>query len=254
MVGDKRLSKVTGFTLFLMFVLSTFALAEMHLQYQDRGGRYEGIKPKPVSGYDIELISVVVDYKDEVRRMPDRFKVKFFLQPPLKDPSKVYLTVRELDYKYYYWLDKVQPPPNSWRPGFDNVFEWPTQDVIQQLDDIKMYDLGVVIRLDKSIPSWSERVAPAILYHYQFPVTIKGYKFTFKTNSDAHLKCSVYKEKELVFTQVFPKKRGGRPFVVRWDSSNAVEGSYSLVVKGFFLDTNDPIDQIVNFYHQPVVK
>ena len=31
------------------------AHADVTLQYQNRGDRYEGIKPKPVAGYDIEL-------------------------------------------------------------------------------------------------------------------------------------------------------------------------------------------------------
>jgi hypothetical protein len=242
---------MVGFAFFLLSAWMPFALAQTHLQYQNRGNRFEGIKPKPVAGYDIELISARVDYKEEVVQMPDRFTAKFYL----KEPSEVHLTVRELDYKYYYWLDKVRPS-EAWRQGFDNVFAWPTQDVIRQLDEIKMYDLGVVARLMKPEPSQVERVAPVIFYHSKLPAAITGYLFTFKTNSDARLTCSVYKEGEAtpVFTSIIPRQRGGRPFTLRWDSLQAKAGSYKLVLKGYFLDTNDTIEQIVYFYHQPVVK
>jgi hypothetical protein len=239
---------------FLLLLLTTWcssSLAQTYLDYQDRGNRYEGIKLKPISGYDIELISVRVDYNEEGKQMPDRLKVRFYL----KRTSDVYLTVRELDYKHYYWMDKAKPS-KPWQQGFDNVFEWPTQEVLQQLDDLKMYDLGTIARLKKPEPSKMEKVAPVILYHSRFPSTIKGYLFTFKTNGDARLTCSFYREGEAksLFKQRFPRQSGGRPFTVRWNSSQVSEGTYKLVVRGYFLNTNDPIEQFVQFYHQPVIK
>jgi len=221
------------------------------LQYQNRGNRYEGIKPKPVSGYDIELISARVDYKEEAKQLPAQFKVQFYLERL----SKVYLTARELDYKYYYWMDKVQSA-QLWRPGFDNTFDWPTREVIQQLGQITMYELGVVARLDKPEPSQSERVAPVIFYYSHLPTVIIGYLFTFKTGGDARLTATVYKdgESEPLFTQILQRQRGGRPFTVRWDSSQAGHGVYTLVLRGYFLNTNSPIDQTVTFYHQPDVR
>lgn len=224
--------------------------AEPSLQYQNRGNRYEGVKPKPVSGYDIELISVRAAYTEQTRRVPDTFKLRFYLNRA----AEVYLTVRELDYKYYYWLDKVKP--KFWTRGFQNEFVWPAQEVIRQLDQLGMYDLGVVARLEREQPSKAEQVAPVILYHSQLPKTIRDYLFTLKTNGDARLTCSIYKEgdKEPVFTQTFRRQRGGRPFTLKWDSATASEGFYRLVVKGYFLHNNVPINQTVDFYHQPKVK
>jgi hypothetical protein len=99
----------------LLVVWACSTLAEMHLQYRKRGNRFEGIRPKPVSGYDIEPISARVDYKEEGTQMPERFKVKVYLA----QPSQVHLTVRELDYKYYYshvdWLFQ-----GKGRKGLDN--------------------------------------------------------------------------------------------------------------------------------------
>jgi hypothetical protein len=226
-------------------------VGETSLEYQNRGNRYEGVKPKPVSGYDIELISAIVDYKEEVVQLPERLKVQFYL----KQPSKVYLTVREFDYTYYYWMDRVQPA-QPWRLGFDNAFDWPTREVIQPLGHITMYDLGVVARLDKLEPSKSELVAPVIFYHSHIPTVIQGYLFTFKTSGDARLTCAVYKEgeSEPLFTQSLQRQRGGRSFTVRWDSAQVGQGSYRLVLRGYFLETNMPIDQTVTFYHQPNVR
>ena len=244
-------SAMMSFALLCILGCVPCALAETQLKYRDRGDRYEGIKEKPISGYDIELISARVDYKEEVMQMPDRLKVSFYLERP----TKVYLIVRELDYKHHYWLDKVQPP-KPWRLGFSNVFEWSTRDVIKQLDALQIYDLGVVARLEKPEPSKVERVAPVILYHSQLPALINAYLFTFKTSNDARLTCSIYKEgeSEPLFTQVHPRQRSGRPFTVRWHTSTAVEGFHRLVVSGYFLDTNNPITQTVSFYYQPVVK
>jgi hypothetical protein len=47
------------------------------------------VKPKPVAGYDIELISVLVDYREEAKRMPNQLKIRFYLERH----SEVYLTV-----------------------------------------------------------------------------------------------------------------------------------------------------------------
>ena len=173
---------VISIVLFFIFTWVNTVFTKVELQYQNRGNRYEGIKPNPVSGYSIELISVRVDYKEEVEQISDTFKVKFYLE----EPSEVYLTIRELDYTYYYWMDKVQPA-KPWQRGFDNVFAWPTQDVIQKLSGLKMYDLGVVARVKHPGPRMIEDVVPVIFYHSRYPATIEGYLFTFKITGDARL-------------------------------------------------------------------
>src|SRR5262249_46704409 len=118
-----------------LLLLGQGVLAQTELEYQNRGNRYEGIKPKPVSGYDIELISVLADYKGQIRALPDQIKIQFYLERP----STVFLTVRELDYKLYYWLDRVMPP-NPWQAGFGNEFSWGTDVVLRRLDrNMPMY-------------------------------------------------------------------------------------------------------------------
>jgi hypothetical protein len=219
------------------------------LTYQRRANRYEGIKPAPVSGYDIELISARVDFKEDHRLAEPLLKIKFFLEKE----SPVYIVVRELDYKYYYWLDKVEPP-HLWQLGFENVFEWPARDVIQQLDGLTIDDLGVVVRLDKPEPGRIERIAPAILYQSKPPSTITGYLFTFRINGDAKVECSIRgKDTSERITQTFPRQPAGQPFTCRWATAAAPEGYYELSVRGKFLDVPDPIDLTAQFYHQPHV-
>ena len=136
--------------------------AQLDLQYQQRGDRYEGIKPKPVSGYDIELISVLVDYQEpfESEGFPNRVKLRFYLD---RDET-VHLTVRELDYRTYYWLDKVQPD-EPWKQGIQNVFTWSADSVITNLNKqlkptLDLYELGALVRLDTPTSSTIENVAP----------------------------------------------------------------------------------------------
>jgi hypothetical protein len=99
------------------------------------------------------------------------------------------------------------------------VFDWPTADVIRQLDGLRLYDLGVVARLDKPEPGTIEKVAPVVLYQSQQPTEVRGYVFTFRLRDEAKVKGIVYKESggEPVFVQDLGRQRGGRPFTVRWD-------------------------------------
>jgi hypothetical protein len=229
-------------------------LAQTDVEYQDRGGRYsEGVKPQPISGYDIEVISVLVDFKEAADRLPDQLHVKFYLP----SQSEVYLTVRELDNRLFYWLDKVKPSLNEWAVDVHNEFAWPTGPVLRRLDQkLTLSDLGVLVRLGKATPASVERIAPAILYHARRPEVIDAYLFVMKTNGDSRLSCSVYREGGTtpLSTQVISRLPGGRPFSLRWETRAAPAGEYILVCNGFFLDTNQAVQQIVRFYHKPSVS
>lgn len=228
------------------------AQAQEELKYQKRAGRYEGVKPKPVSGYDIELLSARVDYLEDSGRVGDRLALRFYLPAP----TEVYLQVREIEYRHYYWLDRVEPK-TPWRTGFGNVFDWPTQDVIRRLDNFKLSELGVLARLEKQQPSGAEKVAPVILYQSKYPSAAKAYLFTFSLRDDAKLTASVYREDQPdpVDRQTFARLIGGRAFTVKWNAgADAPPGHYRLVLKGWLVDRGDPIAQLVSFYHQPVVS
>jgi hypothetical protein len=235
-----------------LFLLPGAPHAQPGLEYQNRGNRYEGVRPRPVSGYDIELISVLVDYRDPATVNPDQLRARFFLP----EEMPVHLTVRELDVKHYYWLDRARSA-QPWKPGFDNEFTWATDVVLRQLDrNMSPYALGVVARLGRQEPAADERVAPVILYHSSFPSAVTGYVFAFKTNGDAQVSCTVYGEKQdrPLFSEGPLKPRGGRPFAVHWDASGADAGGYRLVIAGYLLDTSQRLYQTVRFVHQPKVR
>ncbi len=226
--------------------------ADANLDYQNRGDRFEGIKPKPVSGYDIEVISVLADYQEPATQLPDQLRVVFYLQSQVP----VQLTVREQDYRLYYWLDKVKPA-KGWQVKSMNEYTWPTSTVLRPLDEkFNPYNLGVLIRLGREMPAENEEIAPAILYHAHPPEKISGYLFTMKANGDARLSCKVLRGKEPteLMTQVFRRLPGGRPFTVRWDAKSALEGQYALICSGYFLDTNQPLRQTVRFFHRPAAR
>ena len=251
--------KPIGFTTLLLMVTallaagSQCATAQDALEYQRRTNRYEGIRPKPVSGFDIELLSAQVDFADNPETLGERFHARFFL----KRPGDVYLVVRELDYQHYYWLDKVVPK-SPWQAGFGNVFDWSTADVVQRLGDLRISDLGVVARLGRETPSATEEVAPVVFYQSQFPTKVEGYVFRFRLREDAKVKGAIYRAEggEPVFSRDLGRQLGSRPFSFKWDvtSSAAAEGVYKLVLSGYLLDTNQKVSQVVQFYHRPSIK
>lgn len=213
------------------------------LDYKNRGDRWEGIKPQPVSGRDIELLSATVDYNEKWQPVPANCKLKFYLQ----QATKVDIGVQEIRPKHFYKLDRVIP---NWKAGF-NSFKWSTNDVIAQLD-LKLTTLGVVARLASDDDK--EYVAPVIFYHNNPPAAINGYLFVFKVGGNAKLKYVIYQANKVVIEDNLDKQFVGEPFVIYWDSHKAQAGTYELVVDGYFLDNNDPIYKVVSFYHQPTVK
>ncbi len=235
-----------------VLIVTTPLGAQIDLQYQKRGDRFEGVKPKPVSGYDIELISVLADYQEPVKTegFPKRVTLRFYLD----GDDEVHFTVRELDFRAYYWLDKVEPA-KSWKPGFQNVFAWPTDPVLNQLrPKIELYELGALVRLNNATSSTVEEVAPAVLFHTKPPARIEGYRFTIKTGEDARLQATFIQQdtgKPIGKPQKFRRKRAGRPFTIEWDAKEAPTGSYALKITGFSLSTNQSINKEVHFFHQP---
>lgn len=241
-----------NFVTLVLLILPLSLWADSNLDYQNRGDRFEGIRSKPVSGYDIELISVLVDYQEPATQLPDQLRVAFHLQ---SQPA-VHLTVREQDYRLFYWLDKIKPT-KPWQANSLNEFTWPTSAVLRQLDQrLNIYDLGVLIRLKKETPAAEEDVAPAILYHTTPPEKIGGYLFTMKINGDARLSCKVLRDgtADPLMSQSFRRIPGGRPFTVRWDAAGTQEARHALVCTGFFLDTNKRLDQTIRFLHKPTAR
>jgi len=229
------------------------AQAQTQLQYQRRANHYEGVRARPVSGFDIELLAAQAAYADDSEKIGERFHVRFFLTRP----RAVHLVVRELDYRHFYWLDRVQPE-SPWRAGFANVFSWSTAEVVRQLGDLRISDLGVVVRLDRDTPSAIEEVAPALFYQSQFPAAVRAYVFHFRLREEAMLRAAIFRDagSEPIWSAPSARRTAGRPFSYQWDLANgaAPEGAYRLVLSGYLLSTNDPVSQVVRFHHRPRVR
>ena len=240
----RRLRRLATAALFLT-ALPLLAQYDPALQYQKRGNHYEGLKPKPVSGYDIELLSALVDYREPSSGSPQTLRLKFY--HPAAEP--VYVTVRQPRPKTaYYWLDKIVRPA-SWRPRAFNEFSWPTEPVLKQLISVTPDDLGAVVRLRQEDPSRRETIAPAALFHTQAPKAASGYRFTFKTNGTAYVTGRIYRGDKEVYQRPQNRERAGSPFTLSWDSKGQPDGEYRLDLSGYF-DNNIELAKEVVFYHR----
>jgi hypothetical protein len=255
-VRSPLLVLVQGLVVPAVLVVAT-AVAQPSIEYRNRGDRFEGVRAIPVSGYTIELLSFRAIYREDPPspdKTPPVYRMRFFLN----QPASAYVVVREVDNRHSYWLDQVRPP-TPWRPGFENVFEWPTKDVIRQLPGLKLDDLGVTVRIGHEHPSDLETVAPAVLYHSAPPGSISGYEFALKTNATARLELSIERSDGSLVEpapapRVLPSWSYGVPIRVTWNAATAQAGEYRLKVQGRILENNQKFGKEIRFFHQPRVS
>jgi len=234
---------------FLFLLNSPVLFAYNFLDYQPREDRWEGIQPRQVSGFDIELLSALVDYSESQSGFPATYKLLFYVT----ESAKINLTVSELIPKQYYVMDKVREK-ETWRKGF-NSYQWPTETVIKPLK-LTMDQLGVVAYVNREA-NRSTEVAPVVFYHSQPPTRINRYRFAFKVGETANLNYAIYQgENPEAFFEApkLSRKVGGEPFMITWDSSQAPAGEYELVVEGYFVQNNSKFRKTIKFYHQPDLK
>lgn len=241
---------------FLSIAIQTGYTVENNLSYRSRGNRFEGIREFPVSSATIELRSFKATDNRHLSAdtIPPTYRLRFFLE----NNATPYVVVRDLEDRYSYYLDQVTPL-KPWRPGFNNLFEWSTKDVINNIHGLDLDHLGVIIRLESDHPSDREKVAPAVLYQSLSPTAITGYDIVFKTNVTAKLKFTIRKNNgSTVETgldpQIVQKWKPEIPLHVTWNAANAGAGKYRLVVEGLNLKNDEPFGQEISFFHNPVVQ
>jgi hypothetical protein len=230
---------------------------ESDIAYRARGDRWEGtIQPKR-SGNKIELMSAIVDYREESPEMPASLAIGFYL----REKSPVSVSVRGVRVAEDYWMNEVRPK-QSWAPGFGNEFRWRTSEVIQKLPAKigSMYDLGVIVCLDPSCDTTDNlimRVAPAVFYHSDFPRSIDGYRFTFKPIERESLTFNLYEDLNgdskgaPILSRVFSDAPAGVPFNVRFDAP-AHQGWYQLKLNGLTRYDKEAVSKTIRFYHAQV--
>ncbi len=149
------------------------------LAYQRRGRYNEGLRGAPSTGVPLDLVAAMVDYREPYTQLPPQFQALVFV--PQAQP--VYLTIREVEPEYYYWLDKAQPE-SGWQPGRVNRFQWSTGIVIRYLTQrdrpLRLSDLGAVARLGSDVPTTPDVILPVAFYHSTPPAEALGYRFIFR--------------------------------------------------------------------------
>lgn len=240
---NKKLSRII-ITTTLFFMLVNFAHGDK-LDYQDRGNRWEGIATDSISKSDIELLSALVDYREDWQPLPANCKLQFHLEQTID----VDITVQELRPKHNYKMNQVIPKL-AWQKGF-NSYQWPTSEIIAPLQ-LKITRLGIIARLQQAAKSDVEYITPVLLYHSTPPTNVNGYLFAFKVSDCAILNYVIFQAEEVepITAGKLGRQSVGEPFVIHWDSSLAKEGFYELIVDGYFLRNDKPIRQSVQFYHK----
>jgi len=228
--------------------------AQNDLNYKKRFHRNEGVKQFEVSGYNIELMSLT-ENNESIEKLSDSLKICFFL-PELEG---VYITCREINNNFNYWMDNVNPLSN-WKIKSSNCFTWPTSEILNKLKGINSlkpngieftYELGVTLRLNRENPSEAEKIVPVILYSKIFPQTLTNYLFTFYCEKESHAMVKIYKfnSENVLFSQSLPSISPEEPFTINWKFEKIQDGWYTLVIDGQFDENNLKFKKIIYFYH-----
>lgn len=228
----------------LGLLMALTAAAQDPLVYRLRGDHHEGTKPKPVSGYDIELLGTLAEAGEPRTELPESLTARFFLERG----ESVYLTVRERHPETFYWLDKLTR--TSWSQH-TNVFTWQSAAVVRPLG-LKPSQLLILARLAKESPSVGERVAPVIFNCPTAACPITAYRFTFKTNATAKIRYRIFgpaSKEEPLIQRPEQRRTADIPFDIRWEAGQRPDGLYRLELEGYFLSDNGPILQKVDFFH-----
>ena len=222
------------------------------LVYQKRGRYSEGLRGAPSTGVPLDLVAAMVDCREPYTQLPPQFQALVFV--PQAQP--VYLTIREVEPEYYYWLDNAQPE-SGWRPGKVNRFGWPTGTVIRYLTQrdrpLRLNDLGSVARLGSDVPATPDVILPVALYHSTPPAEALGYRFIFRPGAGVHLTFTLAPDGSgapVGKPQEFPEIGAGEAQAVSWNSAGWPDGWYRISVSGYKLSDNTRIDQRVRFYHR----
>ena len=255
MLGHMAVRSVAGKIVYAAcFVVGLHCCAlgqSANLTYQKRGGYSEGTRTAPSTGSaSLDLIALLIDYREPARDLPSKFRAMFYL--PKQD--SVYLTIRELDPEYYYWLSDVDA--SGWKAGGPIQFEWATGSVIRSLNwrghPLSLDQLGATARLGNAAPGQLEVVAPVALYHSEPPKLASSYRFIFWPGERMDLTFEVFAEGT---SAGFGKERfssvlARQSHLFVWKAGDRPDGWYELVVSGYALRNSARVDRIVRFYHR----
>jgi hypothetical protein len=248
--ADSKLSGV--FFLLTLLPLSHAVAQRSDLVYQSRGKYSEGIRATPSTGPTLDLVAALVDYQEKLPSspLPPSFRAMFYLP----DTRPLFLTIREINPRYYYWLGDLLP--TGWQTLQSNRFAWPTNEVIRSLnwDDggpLSLSDLGAIARLGNETPSELEVVAPVALYYSHAPESIDGYRFVFQPSRQMRLQFQVFpsESSKALETQAVATVLANAPYAVTLKTGKWADGWYRLVGTGHAVSNDAVVNIEVRFYH-----
>ena len=234
---------------FLCLGLVALSMAGDNVSYRDRGNRHEGVKPKPIGGYDVELLGAMVEpVPPPSAELQDKVTISFFLERE----ESVHCLSRERLPKEFYWLDQVKPS-SPWRPRTANTFSWPSSEVLRPLG-LRPVDLLFLVRLGYDKPRVEERVAPVLFESASGGRKIRGYRFTFRAQATAKTRYAFFgpaSKEPLQPMTLYTLRAANIPFEIPWSAEGQTEGLYRLVLEGYFTADNQRFTQVVEFFHSP---
>ena len=256
-----RFARSTAAAPILVVVLATgWATAQYdpRLQYQRRGHRDEGLRTVAVGGFDVELMSARIEPTPSAtafnppkgRAWKEHLVARFFV--PELGPAL--LRIRQTrSQSGYYWLTfptRSEPAlASAWKAGRTNEYAWPTADVLANLREVTLDDLGALVTFGESASTNIQHALPVGLFDQEPIEVATAYRFTFRAPRKVNVSATITRDGPPLLTRARTWEEADSPFTVRWAPANAPDGWYKLALTGFF-DNNAPLNREVRFYHR----
>jgi hypothetical protein len=253
----------TGAVALLSTVMAATQYAPI-LLYQQRGDREEGLRTIPVAGgLQVELVSARIEGPASTSQPPtpasftwaETVTVRFYLP----EPDDAFLTVRQLRAQAsYYWLTfparREARLAGKWTAGATNEYAWPTSSVLARLPEIRLGDLGAVVRMGQQGATNLQRVLPAALFDREPIEVVDAYRFSLRPLSRVNVTAVILRDSTELQRRDSTVEDADSPMTVRWRPGTAPEGWYRLVVSAASGNQQARLDQEIRFYHQPVLR
>jgi len=247
----------------VMFCLGAIAvLAQEHLDFKDRGDRFEGIEGEQKSA-KLKLLSAAVLYEETAKpesNEQNKAHLRFYQPRDLTHEETIFIKVHEFKYHDYSMIPKQK---KAWQKQGLHTFPWPMEAVLRHLKPrSRLHQLGAVALIGGE---YSNDLAPIVLYQNTVPPKISAYRFCFLPTATAEvvdLKWTWHhlgeNSTQLLEARESPTKRlrGGKPFYIDWqpvhDGEPLSEGWYKLSISGT-IETNvrdETLDKFYRLYHR----
>ena len=209
-------------------------------RWQDRGDRFEGIRPENVGGGDFELLGVHVEPCPLDRQAP-----RLYVSVPLREATE--LQVRVWEPESGYWM---VPTRKNFQPG--KPFDWP-RDAVLARRNVFVDQLYVLATDPLEVLHF-----PARLTTSAPPSEVARYVFRFRSRGGVSLQTRIAREEDGRLIDVRTDRRDeryGGLLSFSWDGRDAAgsvapAGVYHLKLDGkVYLQSDRDVNVDVRFVH-----